>query len=154
MAVARSQEPGARSQKLGVKMAAKNEITTDAARTALLAKRAELEAELGRLDAEVAAFGVEQESERGGVGNHVAEDGSSVEGQERLLTISGDLRDIMVLIEEALERLDEGTFGTCMRCGQPINPERLEAFPYVAYCIECQTIIERQQHHRATAAGR
>ena len=110
----------------------------------MLFGREELGAELQRLDAEIASYGVEQEKERGGVGNHLAEDGSSVEGQERLLTISGDLRDIMVQVEEALERIDEGTYGTCARCGQPINPERLEAFPYVAYCIECQTIMERQ----------
>ena len=140
--------PGTRSQEREV--AVMDATKLDAARAALTAKREEVGTELERLDAEIAAYGAEQETERGGVGNHLAEDGSNVEGQERLLTISGDLRDIMVQVEEALERLDEGTYGTCARCGQPINPERLEAFPYVAYCIECQTIVERQRQNRLT----
>ena len=39
----------------------------------------------------------------------------------------------------------------CQRCGKPIGEERLEAFPYVAYCIECQSLIEREQALRAGA---
>jgi DnaK suppressor protein len=118
------------------------------ARTALEAKRDEVRAELDRLAEQLAAFGVEQELESGGVGNHLAEDGSSVQEQEQILVISGDLRDVLTQVDDALGRLDDGTYGQCLRCGQPINPERLGAFPYVAYCIECQTIIERQGHVR------
>ena len=38
-----------------------------------------------------------------------------------------------------------GAYGICQRCGKPINEERLEAFPYVAFCIDCQSLLERQQ---------
>ena len=48
-------------------------------------------------------------------------------------------------VEDALGRIDEGTYGTCAACGKPIGEERLEAFPYVRFCIECQSIIEREQ---------
>jgi RNA polymerase-binding transcription factor DksA len=40
-------------------------------------------------------------------------------------------------LEEALERLAEGTYGTCESCGQAIDPERLEALPQTRLCIDC-----------------
>jgi RNA polymerase-binding protein DksA len=46
-------------------------------------------------------------------------------------------------IEAALGRIDNGTFGTCTRCGKPIGEERLEAMPYVTLCIECKRLEER-----------
>ena len=46
-------------------------------------------------------------------------------------------------IDDALKRLDDGTFGTCRRCGRPISPERLEALPWAAHCIDCQREIGR-----------
>jgi len=46
-------------------------------------------------------------------------------------------------VEAALARLDAGTFGTCIRCGRPIAPERLEALPWAAHCIDCQRIVGR-----------
>ena len=125
-------------------------IKTDEVREALRARRDEVQTELDRLAVELESFGAEQENERGALSNHLAEDGSNVQEQERILALSGDLNDIMTQIETALQRLDDGTFGTCQRCGKPINAERLEAFPYVAYCIECQTIIERQRGNRPT----
>ena len=45
----------------------------------------------------------------------------------------------------ALERLQEGTFGTCLHCGRPIGEKRLEALPSTPYCIECQEKIEMGQ---------
>ena len=40
-------------------------------------------------------------------------------------------------IEDALARLDQGTFGTCERCGEAIPVERLEAIPYARRCVNC-----------------
>ncbi len=40
-------------------------------------------------------------------------------------------------IEEALKRVDDGSYGTCSLCGQPIGTERLEAFPDVLNCVRC-----------------
>jgi RNA polymerase-binding transcription factor DksA len=40
-------------------------------------------------------------------------------------------------MEDALRRIDEGTFGRCERCGEPIAPERLEAIPHTRRCINC-----------------
>jgi DnaK suppressor protein len=46
-------------------------------------------------------------------------------------------------IDTALRKIEEGTFGTCERCGQPIAPERLEAMPYATKCIDCKRLEER-----------
>ena len=40
-------------------------------------------------------------------------------------------------IEGALQRMDEGTYGLCQNCGNPIDPERLEALPYATLCMDC-----------------
>lgn len=41
-------------------------------------------------------------------------------------------------IEAALARLDDGTYGICLDCGEPIPPERLEILPYATTCVRCQ----------------
>lgn len=53
-------------------------------------------------------------------------------------------------VEAALERIDDGEYGECIDCGADINPERLEAFPAAARCIDCQSQRERTY---APAAG-
>lgn len=121
-------------------------------RQTLTTRRTEIVSDLERLDLEIESLGVEQEQERGGTGNHLADDGSSVMEQERIGTMSEDFRDLLRQIDDALTRLDNGTYGTCLRCGKLINPERLEAVPYVEYDIECQSILERERHlHGSTS---
>ncbi len=46
-------------------------------------------------------------------------------------------------VEAAIVRLDDGSYGTCVRCGRPIAPDRLDALPWAAQCIECQRIVGR-----------
>jgi RNA polymerase-binding transcription factor DksA len=121
-----------------------DEQTVAELRTALTTRRGEIINDLDRLGQEMRWLSEEQEDERGSLGNHLGDDGSSVMEQERIGTVSDDLRDVLRQIEGALERMDEGTFGVCQRCGKQIDSERLEAFPYVEYCIECQSFLERQ----------
>jgi len=52
-------------------------------------------------------------------------------------------RQLLVKIDEALSRMDEGTFGTCEDCEEPIEPRRLEARPVSTLCIACK---EKQEH--------
>ena len=120
-------------------------------RLKLTTRRDEILRELERLDKEIQSLGTEQGQEHGSTGNHLADDGSSVMEQERLGTIGEDMRDVMRQIEGALQRLEEGTYGTCQRCGKPINPERLEGFPYVEFDVECQAILERERRLNVSA---
>ncbi len=52
-------------------------------------------------------------------------------------------RQLLTKIDEALARMDEGVFGTCEDCEEPIEPRRLEARPVSTMCIACK---ERQEH--------
>jgi RNA polymerase-binding transcription factor DksA len=51
--------------------------------------------------------------------------------------VAGSLRETLSDVENALRKLDLGTFGTCEGCGRPIAPARLEAKPAARLCIEC-----------------
>lgn len=62
--------------------------------------------------------------------------------QERNSTLSAQARHKLDQIEVALNRLDEGVYGECMRCGKAIEPDRLRARPYALYCTRCQRELE------------
>ncbi len=55
---------------------------------------------------------------------------------------SGD-RAILQLVEEALERIEDKSYGNCVNCENPIQPKRLEAVPWTRHCIECQGLLEK-----------
>jgi len=50
-------------------------------------------------------------------------------------------------INEALKKIDEGTYGICEMCEEPINEERLKVKPFAKYCIICREIIEKEGKH-------
>jgi RNA polymerase-binding transcription factor len=54
-------------------------------------------------------------------------------------------RAILSAIDTALKRISEGTFGQCLNCEQEINAKRLEAIPWVRYCITCQGLMDRRK---------
>ena len=122
-----------------------NKKQQDTLRERLEERRAEIESDMSYMAAEMRSIGVDQDEENGSLGNHIADDGSNVAEAERIVTVSEDLQQILAQVNGALERMSDGTYGTCQRCGKLIGEERLEAFPYVAYCIQCQAIIEREQ---------
>lgn len=51
--------------------------------------------------------------------------------------------DELAQVVAALHRIDHGTYGDCMECGEPIAAARLRALPATAYCTDCQTMHER-----------
>ena len=48
-------------------------------------------------------------------------------------------------IDAALNRIDDGEFGTCLECEEPISPKRLAAVPWATYCLRCQELDDRRQ---------
>lgn len=118
-------------------------------REQLEARKSEIESDVSFMSNEMRSIGVDQDDENGSLGNHIADDGSNVTEAERIVTVTEDFQYILAQVNAALERMDEGTYGICQSCGRPIGEERLEAFPYVAFCIECQSRIEREQALRA-----
>jgi DnaK suppressor protein len=53
-------------------------------------------------------------------------------------------------IKAALERIENGEFGQCDRCGEPMNPRRLEALPWALNCVTCQQEVEEELRHEAS----
>lgn len=54
-------------------------------------------------------------------------------------------RGLLMQVEAALSRIESGTFGECMHCGQEIGQNRLNAVPWSRYCITCQELIAEQR---------
>lgn len=63
--------------------------------------------------------------------------------KEMLYTQGTNGASQLVLVNEALERIQEGTYAVCLRCEREIGQKRLEALPWTPFCIECQEQLER-----------
>ncbi|MEW6417983.1 MAG: RNA polymerase-binding protein DksA [Nitrospirota bacterium] len=62
-----------------------------------------------------------------------------------MLRLRGRERKLLKKIEGAIERIDQGTFGICDKCGEEIDIRRLEARPVTTMCIECKTQQEEEE---------
>ena len=83
-------------------------------------------------------------AEKRGVSTHMADvsnDNARHEMELRMLSEDGD---VLKLIEEALKRLENGEYGRCQECGEPISEGRLKIRPYAVFCIKCKTKHEEQ----------
>lgn len=84
----------------------------------------------------------------GGTGNlsnvplHLADLGTDNYDQEFTLGLIENEQGTLELIEEALERMRQGTFGQCAECGESIAKPRLQAIPYARHCIKCARKLE------------
>jgi DnaK suppressor protein len=52
-------------------------------------------------------------------------------------------------LREALERIEDGSFGTCLKCDEPISLKRLKVVPWAAYCLQCQEAADLEQSEAA-----
>jgi DnaK suppressor protein len=83
-------------------------------------------------------------SEASAFGMHQADAGSDAYDRDFALSLLSKEQDALYEIEEALKRLDNGTYGTCEMCGKPIPQARLEALPFARFTIDCQGEYERE----------
>jgi len=81
------------------------------------------------------------------LGGSYDEDFADVAGdafeREKGFAIGASVQALLTQVEEALVRLDEGTYGICENCGRAIHPARLKAIPYAKLCIDCKSLEER-----------
>lgn len=75
---------------------------------------------------------------------HMADIGSDNFDQEFTLSLMANDEETLELIESALERIEEGTYGSCTECGARIPKTRLNAIPYTPYCIKCADQSQRR----------
>ncbi len=60
-----------------------------------------------------------------------------------MLAVSENESRQLVLINEAIERIDDDEYGLCQNCESEINPKRLNAVPWARYCLNCQELVEK-----------
>jgi DnaK suppressor protein len=73
----------------------------------------------------------------------IADRAASSYNKEFLFHQSNNDRQLLNMVETALDRIREGSFGECISCGKEINAKRLEAVPWTRHCIECQEKLEQ-----------
>ena len=111
--------------------------------------RSRLEAERARAQSSLEALqrensgSMDDEVDESSLDNHLAETASVTHDREVDFTLEEQEQRLLAAIDAALGRLDDGTFGQCERCGQPIEEERLEALPYATLCIDDKRRDER-----------
>jgi RNA polymerase-binding protein DksA len=99
-------------------------------------EREELQEQLTTIAEE--AFATTQSELAGDVGldDESADAGTATFEREKDLSIENNVRDLLAKIDRALKRIDDGNYGTCERCGKPIEKARIKALPYVDLCIK------------------
>ncbi len=110
--------------------------------------RAELLGGLDRLASELKTSAAELRdllaSGVDGAGNDQADVGSTSLERDAEMSLAANQQELLMQTEKALERLDDGTYGICENCGQPIGKLRLLAFPRATLCMECKRKEERR----------
>jgi|YNPNPStandDraft_1061719.scaffolds.fasta_scaffold03021_5 RNA polymerase-binding protein DksA len=104
--------------------------------------RAFLEAERARLLREMARADLTLDDETAGYSNHMAEGASEVFEQAKSAGMKRSQELKLAEVEDALRRMDEGSYGICRRCGAAIDAARLRAMPTAALCLSCQERAE------------
>ena len=77
---------------------------------------------------------------------HMADVASDTYDRELSLNIASSEQKVLYQIEEALKRVEDGSYGRCLDCNKPVPQTRLRAVPYAALCIACQRQREDKRH--------
>jgi DnaK suppressor protein len=107
----------------------------------------QLETEYKRLSGELtqlqkSASSTEERREGSPFGKREEEATETLELEKRL-TLENRVRQEMASVEHALDKIKKGTYGLCDNCGEPINPERLEALPQATLCMKCKALLSK-----------
>jgi len=110
--------------------------------------RQELQAEIAGLTADISeaesAIAERLGDAVGDAGDDQADTGAKTFQREHELALTQNARELLELSERALARMDDGSFGVCDSCGQPIGKARLQAFPRATLCVTCKQREERR----------
>jgi DnaK suppressor protein len=107
-------------------------------RETLVAKRRQLEAEVGR--SSLYEKGLDD-----GTTKDLGDQANTAYTREFLFELGNGDRRLLRDVQIALRKLEDGGFGDCERCGEPIGEKRLEALPFARCCIDCQRRLERDE---------
>ena len=119
-------------------------MTDDAARARLDEERRRLEEVRDSIDSVSDESERESLSELSSSDQHPGDIGSETFEREKDLSILEQVEAELADVAHALDRLDQGTYGTCEACGEVIGDERLEALPAARFCLKDQALAERE----------
>ena len=117
-------------------------MDTERFRKTLLEERERLSSTIEHLH-EANSSSFEDETEEETFDNHLADSATATLDREIDNTLEENAENLLRSIDQALERIENGAYGKCERCGQQIAEERLEAIPHATRCIDCQRLVER-----------
>jgi RNA polymerase-binding protein DksA len=117
-------------------------MNTDRYRDILLEERSRVATAINHLH-EDNSGSLEDETEEETYDNHLADSATATLNREIDYTLEENSEHLLAAINQALQRIETGTYGTCGRCGKSIAEERLEAIPYANRCIDCKRLEER-----------
>ena len=105
----------------------------------LQAKERELLAQIAQLEEQARGSG--QSEVRDAI-----DDATTAQGTSEALEEGSLASQTLIQVRDALQRIENGTYGKCVKCGKPISEARLEAVPWAAYCVEDQEKLDRGAH--------
>jgi len=88
-------------------------------------------------------------SDTSAFGMHQADAGSDAYDRDFALSMLSKEQGSLYEIDEALKRIEDGSYGVCELCQKPIKHDRLEALPFTRYTVDCQAELEKRQHHHS-----
>ncbi|MET8153450.1 TraR/DksA family transcriptional regulator [Actinoplanes sp. NPDC049668] len=121
---------------------ARSAAETEKIRVALEERREELQAEYDRSLTEITEL--QRERLADSAGDDQADTGTKTFEREQEITLANNLLERITQVERAIDRLGEGHYGWCERCGNAIPVERLAAFPVATLCVSCKQLEERR----------
>jgi DnaK suppressor protein len=111
-------------------------------RKRLIEKHRQLSDEVGR----TALYGKDQEDDSI---KDLGDQANTAYTREFFFELGNGDRRLLRDVVSALQKIDDGSFGNCERCGEAIGDKRLEALPFARYCIDCQRVIEQEERMAA-----
>ncbi|WP_203903388.1 TraR/DksA family transcriptional regulator [Virgisporangium aliadipatigenens] len=121
---------------------ARSAADTEEIRAALAARLDELKTEHDQTMVEIAEL--QRDRLTDSAGDDQADTGTKTFEREQEISLANNIAERISQVERALERLDEGGYGWCERCGNVIPVERLAAFPSATLCVSCKQLEERR----------
>ena len=135
---------GTAAAKTGVGKAprARSAAETEKIRAALSERRDDLRTEYDQTMSEIAEL--QRDRLTDSAGDDQADTGTKTFEREQEITLANNLLDRITQVERAIDRLGEGNYGWCEKCGNAIPVERLAAFPSATLCVSCKQLEERR----------
>jgi DnaK suppressor protein len=144
--MAKTAEPKTTGAKAPTKAAAKrgtrSAAETEQIRDALDERLGELREEYDQTVTEIAEM--QRDRLTDSAGDDQADTGTKTFEREQEISLANNILERINQVERAVERLEEGSYGWCERCGNAIPVERLSAFPSATLCVSCKQLEERR----------